>query len=234
MRPLLAAAVLAATGATAAVLAPIFLNPYSNLGPLQAYYSAPLFIVLGAVAGLALGGLANTRQWSGATFGGFITLAIAIIAGAILFISLPDDLWKADLIRGDVVSCARPSDFQDDVIEQWRRSIAINPQYRLAANWPDDVRATLAASSERVVEVQVESKRSVYEGRKPWNKGKLFLVDVKTPKVNERFILPERICASHLGQTQTYLARPADYDGFPARSAATLMNLMRLEPRHTR
>lgn len=229
-RPLAAGGVLGVLGALAGFFGPLWLNPYSNLGPLIGiYFTGPLALVVGLAGGLILGLVADLLAWRRPSF--ILSLGLASVALLIftLFFSLPDDRWEADLIEGQIVAYARPSSFEGQVLRYWDRSIAINPGKSVPATWLRDVHTVLAGSPDCIADIRITSMKALYVGRRPWNHGKLYFVQEPPPPNPERFFLPASFCGPRGQASRRFLARWPKYSGFPPNTAASLLNLKQLE-----
>ena len=230
-RPLVAGGLLGGLGFLAGYLGPLTLNPYSNLGPLVAlYFSGPIALAVGLAAGVILGVVANVLAWKRSLFIASLGLTSVALLAVTLFFSLPEDRWEADLIEGQIVASTRPSSFEAEVVRQWERSIAINPQNPVSSTWRDDLRSVLAGSSDCVTDVRIVSKNALYSGRRPWNHGKLYFVyEPRAAKTVERFFVPASLCRPPSPVSRRFLARWPEYAGFPPKTAASLLNLPILE-----
>jgi hypothetical protein len=231
LRPLAAGGLLGALGLLAGYFWPLWLNPYSNLGPLIGIdFTGPLALAVGLASGLTLGVVAHVFAWRRSRFSVSLGLAGVAPLAFTFFLALPDDRWEADLIEGQIVAYTHPSSFEPQVVRYWESSIAINPQNPVTPSWRKDLRAVLAGSADCVADIRIRSKRALYFGRQPWNRGKLYFVQVPLPPNPERFFLPARFCAPASQTSRRFLARSPDYAGFPPNTAASLLNLQQLEP----
>lgn len=229
-RPLVAGGVLGALGVFTGFFGPLWLNPYSNLGPLIGiYFTGPLALAVGLAGGVILGLVADRFAWKRPSFILSIGLASIALLTFTLFLSLPDDRWEADLIEGQIVAYARPSSFEEQVLRNWESSIAINRDKSVAPTWRRDISAVLAASPDCIADIRITSTKALYVGRRPWNHGKLYFVQEPLPPNPERFFLPARFCGPRSQASRRFLARWPGYSGFPPNTAASLLNLKQLE-----
>lgn len=227
LRPVVAGVILGALGLIGGYFAPLWLNPYSNIGPLTGiFFSGPF----GLAAGLILGHVAYLLGWSSSRFAASVGLAGGALVMCTLFLSLPEDRWEADVVEGQVLACSSPISFEARVIRNWEDSIRINPQKRVAATWRKDARTVLASSSDYVADVRITSKSAVYFGRKPWNKGTLFITQEPPPAGTERFVVPASFCGPTRSSSRRFLARWPEFAGFPPTTPASLLQLQTLEP----
>ena len=224
-RALLLAFLLGAVGFVAGYIAPLSLNPESNIGPLTGFVvTGPL----GFLAGLALGLLAAWRHWSTpALTAGTVGAALLLCAVTVL-VSLPDDRWVAYVVDGTIVTCLPPESLETPVLKYWSDSIALNPQNSVSRDWRARIGEALKNAPGRVAEVEVAREGELYLRQKPWNRGDLLLKPEKTGG-KERFYTTEEICTGGMGQRRQYLARPAPSSGFPPSGPAALLNLLTLK-----
>ena len=224
-RALLLACLLGAVGFIAGYIAPLHLSPESTLGPLTGFFvTGPL----GFLAGLALGLFAAWCHWSTpALTAGTVVAALVLCAGTV-FVSFPDDRWVADVVDGTIVRCLPPERLKTHVLKYWSDSIALNPQNPVSSDWRARVGDALKNATGRVAEVDLDSKRALYLGQKPWNRGKLLLRPVEAHG-EERFYTTAAFCASGLGHRRRYLAHRYSSSGSPPSEPAALLNLQTLE-----
>jgi hypothetical protein len=224
-RALLIAFLLGAVGFVAGYIAPLILNPESNIGPLTGFVvTGPL----GFLAGLALGLLAAWRHWSTPALTSGTVVTALLLCTVTVLVSLPDDRWVAYVVDGTIVTCLPPESLETSVLKYWSDSIALNPQNRASINWRARVGEALKNAPGRVAEVEVARKGELYLRQKPWNRGELVLKPEETAG-KERFYTTEEICTAGIGQRRQYLARPDPSSGFPPSEPAALLNLLTLE-----
>jgi hypothetical protein len=103
-------------------------------------------------------------------------LVSTAIAGALVVLILvqPEPALRGYVMDLEVESCATPIDFEPQVIDYWSKRIADVTWAAARPGWQQGMRATLRQAPGVILTVNVRKQISVWEKRKPWNRGTLF------------------------------------------------------------
>ena len=162
---------LGAAGFAAGFFGPMLFVPEANQGPLVGILmSGPA----GALIGLVLLGICTVMgvsarlQWR--------ILKGTAIAGALVVLILvqPEPALRGYVMDLEVESCATPGDTEPQVIDYWSKRIADVTWAAARPGWQQDMRTTLRQARGVILTVNVRRQISVWEKRKPWNRGGLF------------------------------------------------------------
>ena len=93
---------------------------------------------------------------------------------AVLLLVQPEPALRGYVMDLEVESCATPIDTEPQVLEYWSNRIAEVPRAAARLGWRQDMQQKLREAPGVVLKVQVRQQISVWEKRKPWNRGELF------------------------------------------------------------
>ena len=162
---------LGAVGFAAGFFGPMLFVPEANQGPLVGILmSGPA----GALLGLVLLGICTVGRVS-AQIQWRILISTAI-AGALVVLILvqPEPALRGYVMDLEVESCAKPVDTEPQVIDYWSKRIADVTWAAARPGWQQGIRDTLRQAPGVILVVKVRTQISVWEKRKPWNRGNLF------------------------------------------------------------
>jgi hypothetical protein len=204
--------------------------PYANQGPLLGmFFTGPL----GFCVGRAMGLLAKRFRWHPAVAALTLGLCCSFLGASIYASCEPDDRWIASLIDGTVMKCSPPIAFADEVLGQWKDSIAINPEKTVAKSWREDVRHTLASASGFVATFRIDRKRELYVGRKDSNYGATYASPWVPKRETVRYFVSADMCpTSDQTKRRVFLTNwPVwpDKERFPPDDAARLFSFSALQ-----
>jgi hypothetical protein len=157
-------------GFAAGFFGPLIFNPDSNQGPLVGILiSGPG----GALLGLLLYGITQilhvsaARQWQILwTFGSALALAT-------LYICLPGPALRGYALEIQIDACKAPAEMTESAIAYWEKRVAAATWASPRPNWQDEARRLLRDVPAVVLDATVLRRISVYESRKPWDRGSL-------------------------------------------------------------
>jgi hypothetical protein len=184
--------ILGAAGFAAGFFGPMIFVPEANQGPMVGIFiSGPV----GAALGAALYGICRLLDVSSSNQWRLLTgIAVAGVAATLLFVQ-PAPARQGDLFAAEVASCTTPAGVDAQTLAYWDRRITEVTWASPRDGWRQEMSSTLQGAPGVVVGVQVQRVNSVYENRKPWNRGSLF-ASGWTDKAEERsFYLPAGSCA---------------------------------------
>lgn len=183
--------ILGGAGFAAGFFGPLIFVPEANQGPLVGILiSGPL----GAVLGLALYGICALfriparAQWRILT----VTALLGIMVTLLCVQPSPARLGTIYVVG--VESCSSPIDVEAEAIEYWEARIAEVTWAEPRANWRQDMHATLREAPGVVVDLQTTRENSVFENRKPWNRGSLFATGWKDEVDGKSIYRPDATC----------------------------------------
>jgi len=184
-------AILGGVGFAAGFFGPMIFVPEANQGPLVGIFiSGPAGVVVGFVLYIAcrLFGVSAQKQWrllSG-------TAAVGVLA--ILVGVQPNPALRGTLYDAEVQSCGAPIDSEVDVIQSWEERIAEVTWASPRSGWRQDMHVTLAGAPGVLVKLEESRENSVFENRKPWDRGTLFAGGWKEKSEVKSFYYPEGSC----------------------------------------
>jgi len=185
--------ILGVVGFAAGFFGPMIFVPEANQGPLVG-------ILMTGPGGLALGlllyGLCSLfkvsarNQWR--------MLYATAVAGVvtIMLCVQPSPALQGTMFEAEIVSCASPAGVEADTFKYWDRRIAEVTWAEPRAGWREDMHAALQSASGAVVAVQMKRTNSVFENRKFWNRGSLFVSGWKADTEQKSFYRPVDSCAA--------------------------------------
>jgi hypothetical protein len=186
--------ILGATGFAAGFIGPLIFVPEANQGPLVGIFiSGPAGAVLGAVLyGVChLLKVSSKNQWR--------LLSGVAIAGVLVTLLLvqPSPARQGKLFSAEVTSCTSPGGVEEQTLEYWDKRISEVTWAAPRDGWQQEMRATLQDAPGIVVAVQVRRENTVYQNRKPWNRGTLFATGWIEQAEERSFYFPQSTCAEY-------------------------------------
>ena len=166
-----AVAALGVTGFLAGFVGPMLVNPGANQGLLVGLFiSGPA----GAALGLLLALLSRALRLRAATRHALLLAAgVALLLGTLYF-CLPAPAHVGDVIEARIEQCDAVDAAADAAAVRWRRALAQTPWAKPPPDWERRARERLADEDGRILTLQVERRRVIYENRRPWNRGVRF------------------------------------------------------------
>jgi hypothetical protein len=169
---------LGAIGFAAGFFGPIFLNPDANQGPLVGIFiTGPG----GALAGLILGVLMRLSATEPALQWRLLAASCALLGVGTLIFCLPEPAWRGEIIEAEVMACYAPEDLLAPAIERWEQAVANAPWANVPANWQERIPQMLASDAGVVLAMRVHRQSRIYERRRPWNRGEIFVTPLGAP-----------------------------------------------------
>jgi hypothetical protein len=183
--------VLGIAGFAAGFFGPLIFVPEANQGPLVGILiSGPA----GAVAGLLLYGLcalfrvsANT-QWRllyGTAAAGVLVTLLAVQPGPALLGRIYDT---------QVQSCSAPITLESQALRAWEQRVAEVTWAQPRSDWREQMRRELRNAPGIVVTLKILRENSVYEHRKPWNRGKLYAAGWQSVAADKTIYIADGWC----------------------------------------
>lgn len=194
-RVFLGAAVLAVIALVVGYLAPLVLNPESNLGPLFGiFFTWPVALVVGLVLGIVL----NLAKVTNRVFYTSYALVATVMIPVILYLCLPADRRRDRIVEGEVTRCTSPSPLVDAAVKRWD-TFALRPGPPLRPGWREDVARMLERDRGAVMTVKIDHQWDVYRRRKPWNDGALRISNsTRSGSVQSYFTSSECLPGQHV------------------------------------
>ncbi|HVJ28889.1 MAG TPA: hypothetical protein VNA66_01150, partial [Gammaproteobacteria bacterium] len=100
------------------------------------------------------------------------TAAVGVVA--ILVVVQPQPALRGYIYDAAVTRCSTPLDAEPVVLRAWRERIAAVTWASPRRGWEQDMREALRDAPGILVTAAVARQRSVFEKRKPWNRGVLY------------------------------------------------------------
>lgn len=162
---------LGAAGFAAGFFGPLVFVPEANQGPLVGIFiSGPA----GAALGLALYAVCSLLRVSARTQWRCLYATLAVVVLATLLRVQPEPALRGYIYDSAVTSCTTPLATEAAVLASWRERIAEVTWAAPRAGWEQDMRAALRSAPGVLVTLALAQQRSIFENRKPWNRGVLF------------------------------------------------------------
>ncbi len=183
---------LGATGLASGFLGPLIFVPEANQGPLVGILiSGPAGVVLGFVLLLvcAIIDIPARRQWN-------ILIGAAIVGAlAVLVLVQPRPALRGYVMDLQVEACTTPLDTEPKVLDYWAKRVAAVTWAAPRPGWQQDMQQKLRNAPGIVLTVQVRKQVSVWEKRKPWNRGELFATPGRNAPEENSFYDANGACA---------------------------------------
>lgn len=184
-------AFLGGAGFAAGFFGPLIFVPEANQGPLVGILiSGPLGVVLG----LALYGIFSLFRIPARTQWRILSVTALLGVVAVLLCVQPSPARLGSIFVVEVASCSSPIDVEAKSLEYWESRIAEVTWAEPRADWRQDMHATLRQAPGVVVELQTTRENSVFENRKPWNRGTLFATGWKDEASEKSIYQPDATC----------------------------------------
>jgi len=183
--------ILGAAGFAAGFVGPMIFVPEANQGPLVGIFiSGPAGVALGFIFyGLcSLLKVSAPRQWRLLLGAGGIGVLATLLAVQ------PSPARQGTIFEGEIASCAAPRDVEAKTLNYWDARISEVTWAKPRAGWREDMHATLADAPGVIVVVRLKRENSVFENRKPWNRGSLFATGWTETAGEKSFYFPEGSC----------------------------------------
>jgi hypothetical protein len=163
--------ILGAVGFAAGFFGPMIFVPEANQGPLVGIFmSGPAGVALGLLlyAACRLLHLSAQSQWR------LLSAVAAAGAVATLLAIQPQPALRGTLYDSEVKACRSPRAAVAETLQYWNGRIAEVTWAEPRSGWQQDVQETLEHAPGILVSVEVTRQNSVFEKRKPWNRGTEF------------------------------------------------------------
>lgn len=183
---------LGAAGFAAGFFGPMLFTPDANQGPLVGIFmSGPAGALLGFVllGVCTVMGVSPRLQWR--------MLVGTAIAGAlvVLIFVQPEPALRGYVMDLEVESCAAPIDTEPQVIEYWSKRIASVTWVAARPGWQQDMHRTLREAPGVILTTKVRRQISVWERRKPWNRGSLLATAGRNAPEESSFYYSDGTCS---------------------------------------
>jgi hypothetical protein len=168
---LLWVAILGGVGFVTGFIGPMIFVPEANQGPMVGIFiSGPAgaalgFVLYGACRLLKLSAQTQWRFLSGVAVPGAIAVVLAI---------QPQPALRGTLYDGAVTACRAPREATSETLLYWKERIAEVTWAEPRDGWERDMQQTLEVAPGILVSVGLTRTNSVFENRKPWNRGSIF------------------------------------------------------------
>lgn len=183
---------LGVVGFTAGFLGPLIFVPEANQGPLVGILiSGPAGLLLGSVllAACTIRGVSARSQWR-------LLKGTAIIGGLVVILCVqPGPVLRGYVMELEVESCARPIESERSIIDHWSARIADVTWAAARPGWQQDMHDALRAAPGVILTVKVKRQVSIWEKRKPWNRGRLFATAGRNAPEESAFYDSSGTCA---------------------------------------
>ncbi len=183
---------LGAAGFAAGFFGPMIFDRDANQGPLVGILiTGPAGVALGLLL-LALCTLARTgarTQWR--------LLKGSATTGVLLILALvqPGPAPRGYVMELQIRSCTELASAQAQVIDHWQQRIAKVNWAAARPGWQQDMRQTLGQAPGVIVDVAMRRQLSVWERRKPWDRGELFATAGRPAPDEHSFYYPSGTCS---------------------------------------
>lgn len=183
---------LGAAGFAVGFFGPIVFVPEANQGPLVGILiTGPA----GAVLGLVLLVICTVTDVPARLQWRILTGAAVVGALAVLLMVQPEPALRGYVMDLEVESCATPIDTESQVLDFWSKRIAEVTWAAARPGWQQDMHEKLREAPGVVLKVQVRKQISVWEKRKPWNRGQLFATAARNAPDENSFYDSDGACS---------------------------------------
>lgn len=220
---------LGAAGFAAGLFGPMIFTPEANQGPLVGIFiSGPAGAALGLVLLVVFSALnvSARAQWRA-----LMWTAVGCVL-AVLILIQPGPALRGYVMDLEIESCSRPAEIEQPTIAGWVRRIAEVTWSPPSAGWETSMRETIRAASGVLVEVQVREQISVWERRKPWNRGSVFATSGRSAPEEHSFYAASGSCEDYPAGRTLKVFEAYDLNGqikppdeWPPRAIEQIMNV---------
>jgi len=230
--PLVWALILGAVGFVAGFFGPLTFSPEANQGPLLGIFiTGPGGAFLGLVLGLIVrfaSPLAAMRNW-------ILGAACVLVASVTLYWSLPEPKYLGSIIDAEIGSSAPTAMILPSEIAKWEANISKVTWASPRAGWREDMREFARTDPGLVLEMRVVRERSIYENRRPWNRGSFKMGPWVSKGETKRFYarFAGRECSGYAGMSRAMYfpsTEGVESSEWPSRAPLTLLGLQVLGP----
>jgi hypothetical protein len=222
--------ILGGVGFLSGFFGPLALSPDANQGPLLGILiTGPGGAVLGALLGAVTGVLAISPH----AYRMVLAVSCTLMAGTTLFFSTPQPEHRTEIVDALIGGCAPLSSRREKTLAYWDEALARTNYSQPRAGWKDDFDRMLAHESAVVLELHVIRQSSVYENRKPWNRGTLDARPWNTSTHVQSYFAKYDggSCASYpIGTKQLFVTSGETSHQWPPEILANLLDLATVEP----
>jgi hypothetical protein len=184
-------AILGGAGFAAGFLGPLVFAPEANQGPLVGILiTGPAGALLGALLyGLSsLLGITPRTQWrllfAGAA-GGVIATLVAV---------QPQPALRGYVYEATVAACSAPPAAEPRLVSEWRDRIAAVTWAAPRPGWERDLHAALVEAPGVLITATLERRKSIFETRKPWDRGRRFATEWTAASGDKAFYAAQSSC----------------------------------------
>jgi len=226
---------LGAAGFLAGFVGPIIVNPDANQGPLLGIFiTGPV----GAITGLLLGAVSRLLPVSDAIRRQALVLCTLTLILGTLYAALPGPATLGTVIDAEVADCSPAGALVDQAIRTWEQAIAHAGRAPTSADWREIARSAIADDGAVVLTMHLRRRVTIFEQRKPWNRGRKSAGAWIAVDSSERFYAShaERGCEAYLRrEPQLYMpfsnvTYESPSKSWPTADPAAFLSLMELRP----
>lgn len=183
---------LGAAGFASGFFGSMIFMPGANQGPLVGIFmTGPAGAVLGLVLLLVctIIDVPARLQWR-------ILIRTAVVGAlAVLLVVQPEPTLRGYVMDLQVESCATPIDAEPQILDYWSKRVAEVTYAAARRGWQQDMHERLRDAPGVILTAQVREQFSVWEKRKPWNRGKLFATAGRNAPEENSFYDSNGACA---------------------------------------
>ena len=226
--------VLGAVGFVCGFVGPMVFSPDANQGPmLGLFVTGPGGALLGAILGLIVGAV----RLPGPIASKALVVASIGLAAVCLYYSMPSPKYYAKVLDVEIVGCGPPGTIKDRAMEYWDGQVARVTWASPRRGWKQDFDRMVEADPGVVLDVRVVRESTLYENRKPWNRGTFIARPWGTGDVPTQYFarFAGGSCDGYAtGQRAVYLATGEDAKLWPSEVLSNFLDLQVMQPLPTR
>jgi hypothetical protein len=184
--------ILGAIGFACGFFGPMLFVPDANQGPLVGILiSGPAGVLLGFALLITCAVFRVSARWQ------WRMLRVTAVVGAVAILILvqPDPALRGYVMDMEVKSCASPRDIEEQILDKWSQRLADTRGRAPQAGWKETMRQTIHEAPGVIIDVEVRHQISVFEKRKPWNRGALFATAGRNAPEEHSFYVADRACS---------------------------------------
>lgn len=184
-------AILGGAGFAAGFLGPLVFAPDANQGPLVGILiTGPAGALLGLLlyGVCSLLGLSARSQWRlllGTAAAGVVATLVAVQPGPAL---------RGYVYDATVAACSAPIAAEQRLVSAWRERIAAVTWAAPRPGWERDLRAALADAPGVLVTATLARRKSIFETRKAWDRGRRFATNWNAANGEKAFYAARGSC----------------------------------------